>query len=389
MRHAQRTTALKSRFGRNFNCQIAILAADCIVNQILVLANYRIPKPYITLEMVFEKYFNEQVNILEALSLYTYENIYMRLMQLEGNINTDQRKQGQKSSKSYNQLTREDQSTSVEDPHSHEDENCNEEENSPSFTLSNVAHWSKENGCNIDFETDEILASDVNIEDIEWGMRLSQALDHSKLAGRGIGAVIPEIADAKGSRTPWEIILRSVVTRAITLRPAPSHARPSRRWLASDDYAMRNCKPTPGFEAAIKYMHDVPLIALCIDASGSILMSPDLLQSFISEMVNIANRTGSDIYLITFSDRVLSVDKIKSANIYNFIKDLKISAGGGTDLSCFMGAAAEIKPSAIIVLTDLEGTFGQPPRGVPVIWAVPNSASKLSPPFGTVLPLLQ
>jgi hypothetical protein len=45
-----------------------------------------------------------------------------------------------------------------------------------------------------------------------------------------------------------------------------------------------------------------------------------------------------------------------------------------------------MRPSALVVLTDLDAPFGRDPR-CPVIWAVPEGTNAPAPPFGQVLSL--
>ncbi|MEL6314348.1 MAG: hypothetical protein AAFQ60_09940 [Pseudomonadota bacterium] len=40
------------------------------------------------------------------------------------------------------------------------------------------------------------------------------------------------MADAPKPRTPWEVILRGLLTKAVTPQPRLSYARPSRQWIA-------------------------------------------------------------------------------------------------------------------------------------------------------------
>jgi hypothetical protein len=47
----------------------------------------------------------------------------------------------------------------------------------------------------------------------------------------------------------------------------------------------------------------------------------------------------------------------------------------------------ELEASIIVVLTDLMGVFGQPPKTIPVIWAVPQQLKGMSAPFGRVVTL--
>ena len=65
---------------------------------------------------------------------------------------------------------------------------------------------------------------------------------------------------------------------------------------------------------------------------------------------------------------------------------LDLPQGGGTDFRPALAAALRLRPSAIVVLTDLDGPLGPDPR-LPVIWAVPDATSAPEAPYGHVLAL--
>ena len=64
----------------------------------------------------------------------------------------------------------------------------------------------------------------------------------------------------------------------------------------------------------------------------------------------------------------------------------ELPRGGGTAFVPVIREAQRLKASALVVLTDLEGDPGPPPRGLTVIWALPEPV-KTAPPFGRVVDL--
>ncbi len=62
-----------------------------------------------------------------------------------------------------------------------------------------------------------------------------------------------------------------------------------------------------------------------------------------------------------------------------------IRRGGGTSFIDLLQKIADLDASVAVILTDLDGDFGQRPA-LPVVWAVPDPRAA-EPPFGTVLSL--
>ena len=64
----------------------------------------------------------------------------------------------------------------------------------------------------------------------------------------------------------------------------------------------------------------------------------------------------------------------------------ELPRGGGTAFVPVIVQAQRLGVAALVVFTDLEGNAGPPPRGLPVIWAVPD-AGAIVPPFGRLIDL--
>ncbi|MDO8884539.1 VWA-like domain-containing protein [Pseudotabrizicola sp.] len=127
----------------------------------------------------------------------------------------------------------------------------------------------------------------------------------------------------------------------------------------------------------------MPCIALAIDASGSV--EGPLLHRFLSETAGVARRVAAEIYLIAFDDAVRWQHRLDPARWQSQIAGLDWPRGGGTDFASPIAAAQGLGASVAVILTDLDGPFGLPPRGMPVIWGLSRTAP--APPFGHVLEL--
>jgi hypothetical protein len=65
------------------------------------------------------------------------------------------------------------------------------------------------------------------------------------------------------------------------------------------------------------------------------------------------------------------------------LRDMPFRRGGGTAFAAVIEEAGRLDPSALVILTDLEGPAGPAPA-FPVIWAVPGRCPP-DAPFGRVL----
>jgi len=221
-------------------------------------------------------------------------------------------------------------------------------------------------------------------ERAEWQGRIARALAAGRAAGRGIGALQTFLADIPRSDLPWEAVLRGLVTRAVQQRPAPSFQRPTRRWIAGEADARARGRPVPAFEAGLAPVGGQPRLAVAIDCSTSI--DEARLALFAGQIAGIGRRTGAEVHVLPFDTAVLGIRQMRGTSWEAEIRNLPFARGGGTDFAPVLAAAAALRPSAIVVLTDLDAPFGPPPGRLPVIWAVPAEPPR-TPPFGRVVSL--
>ena len=193
------------------------------------------------------------------------------------------------------------------------------------------------------------------MEAAEWDQRLRRALAAGAVAGRGIGAKTTQIADIPKSFTPWEVILRRLIAKAVTFKPRYSFEAPTRRWLALEAEVLRTGGPVLGYEPSIrKTMHKQGRVAVCVDVSGSI--SKPTLARFASEIDGISRRLGSEIVLIIFDHGIQLAQQLHQQDLKSELRSLQFKSGGGTSFLEPIEEAMRHQPSIIVVLTDLLGT---------------------------------
>jgi hypothetical protein len=191
------------------------------------------------------------------------------------------------------------------------------------------------------------------------------------------------LADLPRSRTPWTQALRRAAARALAPQPSLSWSRPTRSWLANQGRLGpgRRLPWEPGRSA----VRAVPHLVLVVDVSGSI--EPPLLQQFAREVESLTRRLGATLLLVIGDERVRAVERFKPGGAAAAaLGQIVFQGGGGTDFRPLLAEAMKHRPDLIVVLTDLDGPAGEPPR-VPVLWAVPGAQSERAAPFGRKLVL--
>lgn len=339
LRHSARLADLQTRLGGGFDEALYSLAADAVVNEALLCADHALPRPAVTLTGLLSKALGQTVSPEVALAQWDVDRLYYALTGPQ-----DKTGDAQGRARAYAQAQQ--------------------------------------------FEPDlEASAKDQSDQhEVEqaarWRQHMSRAMDVGRQAGRGIGRIGHQIADVPKPRTAWEIILRRILTRAVTIQPQPSPYRPARRWIAGAAQAAQSGRPTPGFEPGQRLLSEVPRIALALDASSSI--DDARLALFWAEVSGIARRQRAALHLIVFDDCIRSHVQI-DPNQQRF--DLpQLPRGGGTAFVPVIQAARDMAASALVIFTDLEGDAGPTPRGLKVIWAVPDVGGQQAP-YGQLIDL--
>lgn len=339
LRHTRRMAAMQARFGDRFDAALYNIAADAIVNESLLLADYALPRPALTLTGLLMAATGQSPSAREALAEWDVDRLYIRLVQAGGKGRS-----------------------AAEKARTHA------AERSPGRDLEPKPG-----------------SAEQDREDADWRQHLTRALDAGRMAGRGIGLIGHRIADIPAPETPWEVVLRGLIARAVTATPRDSHRRPARAWIAMEAESLRSGGPSPAFQPGRLRASHEPRIVVALDCSSSV--DADRLALFMAEVAGIARRGAAEIHLLTFDETVQGRLKLDPSRWQAQLGAQEMARGGGTSFVAVMEESARLIPSIVVVLTDLDGRFGPAPRGFPVVWAVPDTLQPVPPPFGRVLSL--
>lgn len=238
-------------------------------------------------------------------------------------------------------------------------------------------------GFTVDIRPDRaVLQTDRAVA--QWRTRLVRASQGAGAAGRGIGKVLTHLASILPSQTPWEHHLRGLLVKATSPYPRQSYRRPRARWIATEAEAARRGTARPSFEPAQDRSALRPRLVIAIDASSSV--DRQQLSRFAGEVLAITRKCDAETHLMGFDEEVFAHRQISSETAQQDFQQLPVRRDGGTSFVEVVAQADALRPSLIVVLTDLQGPFGPPPRA-PVLWAssVPHPPK---PPFGEVLELV-
>lgn len=362
LRHAARGRVLRQRQGGDFDARAYNMAADAIVNEIVARGGFVQPRPHVTLDGVLSHAQAVAAGSADPLAVLDVERLYFRLRS-GGSAQAAQAAQTET-------VGAGSPVRGASGSHGH-----------------GLASYAASRRFTEDLELSAGLFEPAGIEadDTEWQQRLARALEAGRAAGRGIGAVVRGIADLTPAKTPWEVHLRGLLGRALVHEPSEAPLTPARRWLAMDAEAARCNAARPAFLAGRRGGRARPRLAVGLDVSGSI--DRDVLSSFGGQIAAIGARLGAELHLFSFDDQVRTVTCLPEHDLEKALSRMPLDGGGGTSFVDMIAKAQRISPSAIVVLTDLAGQFGDAPRGVPVIWAVPDAVDLPDPPFGRVIEL--
>lgn len=353
-RHGPRARSMRQRFGERFQADVYNIAADAVVNETLLRAGYALPRPCVALTPLLQDLGAEETVQDRTLGTLDCDALYVLLLH-----NRHARTFG----------TAEDTTDT-------------------DGRAARIRDTADRLGFAQDLDDDPHDLADDSAEndDAAWLQRLSVAMDQGRAAGRGIGALGFRLSDLPQTRTPWEVHLRGLVTKALMQARHTDYRKPARRWLAMDAAARTAGSDQPAFQPATRQDIGQPRIVVGLDSSGSI--DRDRLGIFAAQVAAIARRTQSELHLLIFDEVVHSHTILHGTDMTQAIQAVQFSRDGGTSFSDVIARAMALDPSVIVMLTDLDGPFGDQIPGCPVLWAVPTQTQK-TPPFGRVLSLSQ
>jgi predicted metal-dependent peptidase len=213
-------------------------------------------------------------------------------------------------------------------------------------------------------------AAAAGVTEAEWQQAVQQAAVSAKARGMLPSCLERFAAQAATPRVNWRSVLHRFVQQA-----------------AREDYSWR--MPNPRYIASGLYMpamhsESVGPLAIAVDTSGSI--DAVLLSQFAAELRSVADDVRPlRIHVIYCDAKVHTVETFERDDII----ELKPLGGGGTSFVPVMDWCDEQDepPVALIYLTDLDGSHRPEPPGMPVLWASPREAGRLTPPYGEVVVL--
>jgi predicted metal-dependent peptidase len=374
LRHAQRAQALERLLGQ-VDQQLFNVCADAIVNSTLGhLSWLELPPDWVTLEGLLSSVLHREQNPAAALLEWDLERLYRTIDDRRFRSGTGGRGSSA-SGRSTDRAGRRSDPRNVEDEQRPSDTGATgTAEDGPRASR---VRWLGENQPRDLLPADGESRPERDAEEArEWRERLIRA--H---AGDGAHSMLRElIADLPKVRTPWEHLLRTLLTRGLARSPDQSWSRPSRSYLANQGRsgAGRRMPWEPGKSAS----RAVPRLVVMVDLSGSI--EPALLERFAGEIEAMSRRLEAGLTIVAGDCRVSGVAHFEPG--LSNLRELGFEGGGGTDFTPLLKEAERHAPDIGVFLTDLDGPADYKP-GFPVIWAVPVADADTPHPFGRKLVL--
>lgn len=204
------------------------------------------------------------------------------------------------------------------------------------------------------------------------GAEIDQAIRQGALlAGKMGGEESRLIQELTAPKIDWREQLREFMSAVSQGHDDSTWRRPNRRWLGEDLYMPSSISESMG------------CLVVGIDTSGSI--TGELVSSFLSEVVGICQNVQPEVlHLIECDAKVQSHKVFDSASLSGVESIRELHGGGGTDMREIFKLVAtnQLKPEAIIVLTDMETPF---PTEVPcpTLWA--STSKHIKAPVGATI----
>jgi len=240
-----------------------------------------------------------------------------------------------------------------------------------------------------EFEAGAKDQAEADVQEANWKVALQQAAIAAKSQGKLPGSIARLVEELLDPKVPWREVLRTLLTS-----------------VAKNDYTWT--RPNPRYASSgfiLPSLHSPTLgrIAVAIDTSGSI--DQKQLNEFLAEVQSILFDCRPEKLVLIQCDA-----KIQEVREYDTFEQLEVTmkGGGGTDFRPIfdllsgeipkeeentqvpkvgslgawdLGICSE-PPTALIYLTDLQGTFPEQAPAYPVIWCATTDDPV---PFGEVV----
>lgn len=204
--------------------------------------------------------------------------------------------------------------------------------------------------------------------DIDEAIRQG-ALVAGKLGTGGIR----DMDDLLQAKVDWRDALRDFIQTTCVGKDYSTWRRPNRRFVADNIYM-----PSSVTE-------QIEELVVAIDTSGSI--DGPILSQFLGEVKGICDQVRPERVRLLYWDTSVRADEVyETDSLENILRSTKPAGGGGTCVLCVPKYMDEnnIKPQAVVVLTDgyLGSSWGT--WTVPVMWCILNN-KKAKPTYGVAI----
>lgn len=199
--------------------------------------------------------------------------------------------------------------------------------------------------------------------------QIDQAIRQGALAAGHMGhAVSRDLQDLMRPQVDWREVLRNFAMETCSGNEYGTWRRPNRKYIAAGHYMPST------------YSESVGELVVAVDTSGSI--TAEALTQVLSEIVGICHTVSpSAVRLLYWDTMVRGDERYDREDLDRIPSSTKPKGGGGTRITCVNKYMDEhnIKPQAVIVLTDghLGGTWGE--WAVPVLWGVIDNPQAVPP----------
>ena len=221
-------------------------------------------------------------------------------------------------------------------------------------------------------EIDPVTGEEDLPDENEFKEAVARAAATAKAMGKMPASMQRLVDELLTPQVDWKDHIRLLMTGKIGAR-GENWKRPNRRRLALNPIVVLPGRKGYGCE----------LVVVGVDTSGSI--GERELNVFLSEVGGILNDVKPHKIIVIGCDAAVSqVDEVTTLDEFEGVRAKGIKGGGGTDFRpvfCYV-EEHDLKPEALVYLTDLFGAFPDEAPRYPVVWAATTDETV---PFGDVV----
>jgi predicted metal-dependent peptidase len=211
--------------------------------------------------------------------------------------------------------------------------------------------------------------------DVDQALRQG-VIAHQKLTGKnGTGNMPRELGDLLAAQINWKDALKEFAVATCSSKDESSWRRPNRRLLGQGIYM-------PSLVG-----NRVRRVVVGADMSGSVFVTPELINRFLSEVREVAEAVRPEFLdLLYWDTRVVGHETYESGTLDTLVSSTKPKGGGGTDPVCVEKylEANNIQPDCIIILTDGYVSSWGSAWNAPLLWVIAGNPGCMAPTGKTI-----